>query len=127
MFEPPAQFQRVSQISIVRDSEFAFIAIDHHRLRVHQRRIAGGGIACVADGGVAGKLRNHVGCENLLHVTEAFVHVDIRAIGGGDTGGFLSPMLERVEAQIGHLGGLGMAEYPENSAMIVEMIVVDLD
>jgi hypothetical protein len=80
----------------------------------------------VADSGVAGKLRNHIGCENLLHVAKAFVHVNVRAIGGSDPRGFLSAMLERVEAQIGHLGSLGVAEYPEDSAMIVEMIVVDL-
>ncbi len=75
---------------------------------------------------VAGKLRNHVGSENLLHVAEAFVHVDIRAIGGSDAGGFLSAMLQRVKAEIGHLRSFGMAEYPEDTAMIVEMIVVDL-
>jgi hypothetical protein len=80
----------------------------------------------VADSRRAGKLRNHVGRENLLHVAKAFVHVNIRAIGGSDAGGFLSAMLERVEAEIVQLRSFGMAEYPEDTAMIVEVIVVDL-
>jgi hypothetical protein len=126
MFEPAPNFQRIRQVAVVAQRQLAFIAIDYHRLRVHQRRVAGGGITCVPDGDFSGKLRYHVGCENLLHVAKAFVHVDIRAIGGSDAGGFLSAMLQRVEAEIGHLRSFGMAEYPEDAAMIVEVIVVDL-
>ncbi len=98
MLESAPHFQSVRQVAIVAERQFSFIAIDHHGLSVHQRRVAGSGITCVADGDFSGKLRNHVGCENLLHVAKALVHVDVRAIGGGDAGGFLSPMLERVEA-----------------------------
>ena len=36
-------------------------------------------------------------------------------------------MLQRVEAEIGELGGFGMAEDAEHAAVIVKMIVFDLD
>ena len=37
MLQLPAQLERVGQIAVVRQREFAFVAINHHRLRVHQR------------------------------------------------------------------------------------------
>ena len=126
MLQPPAHFQRVRQIAIVTERKLSFIAIDHHGLRVHQRCIAGGGIARVADGGRARQALDHLGSENFLHMAKTFVHVDVRAIGGSNAGGFLPPMLEPVESEIGHLRSFGMAEDPEDAAMIVEMIVVDL-
>ena len=51
MFEPPAHFERVGQVAVVAERDFALIAIDHHRLRVHQRGVARSGIARVADCG----------------------------------------------------------------------------
>ena len=47
------------------------------------------------------------------------------AVGRGDAGRFLAAMLQRVEAEIGELGGFGMAEDAEDAAVIVEMIVVE--
>ena len=116
---------RVGQIAVVAEREFAFVAVNHHGLRVHQRSVAGGGIARVADGGVAGKVRDHFRRENLLHQAHGFVDVELRAVGGSDAGGFLAAMLQRVEAEVRHLGGFGMAEDAEHAAMIVEVIVVD--
>src|ERR1700760_3505404 len=54
-----------------------------------------------------------------------FVDVKLRAVTRYDSGGFLAAMLQRVEAQVGHLGGFRMIEDAEDAALIVEMIVVD--
>ena len=60
MLEPPPHFDRVRQVAVVRQRDFALVAIDHHRLRVHQRCVAGGGIARVPDRRRAGQRRNHL-------------------------------------------------------------------
>src|ERR1700688_25560 len=36
-------------------------------------------------------------------------------------------MLQRIQAQIGHLGGFGMSEDTAHTAMVVEAVVLDLD
>ena len=51
--------------------------------------------------------------------------VQVRAVGGGDAGGFLAAMLQRVKAEIGEFGGFRVAKYAENAAVIVEVIVVE--
>ncbi len=60
MFEVAAQLGGVGQIAVVRERELAFIAIDDDGLGVHQRGIAGGGVARVADGCRAGQAREYV-------------------------------------------------------------------
>ena len=123
MFELAAQLERVRQVAVVRQRELALVAVDHDGLRVDQRRIAGGRIARVADGRGAGQVRDHFRRENLLHVAHGLVHVQVRAVGRGDASRFLPAMLQRVEAEIGQLRGLGMAENAEDAAVIVEVIV----
>ncbi len=120
-----AKFYRVGKVAVVAQREFALIAIDHDGLRVYERSVSGGGIARVANGGRAGKRRDHVRRENFLHVAEALVHVYVRAVGGGDAGRFLSAMLQRVEAEVGHFRGFGVAENSEHAAVIVKVIVFD--
>ena len=126
MFEPAAQLERVGQVAVVAQRELALVAIDHDRLRVDQRGVAGRGIARVADRGVAGQALDHLRRENFLHVAQASVQVQVRAVGRGDARRFLAAMLQRVEAEIGQLRRFGMAEDAEHAAVIVEMIVVDL-
>ncbi len=72
-------------------------------------------------------MRDRFRRENLLHVPERSVEVQLGAVGGGDARRFLSAMLQRVEAEIRELRRLGMPENAEHAAVIVEMIVVDLD
>jgi hypothetical protein len=72
-------------------------------------------------------MRNYLRRENFLHQTHGFVDVDVRAVGGGDAGGFLPAMLEGVEAEIGHLRGFGVVEDSEHAAFVVEVIVRELN
>ena len=54
-----------------------------------------------------------------------FSQMERGAIGGDDAGGFLAAMLQGIEAEIGELGGFGMAEDAADTTVIVEVIVFD--
>ena len=55
-----AQFGGIGDVAVVRDRDLALVAGHRERLRVEQHGIAGGGVARVADGQVAGQLGQHV-------------------------------------------------------------------
>ena len=127
MLQLLAQLDRVSQVAVVPQRDFSFVAVNHHRLRVRQYVVACGGIPRVADGGVAGQPRNHFRREDFLHDAPAIcARAYLRAVGGGDAGGFLPAMLQRVKSQVGHLRGFGWPNIAEHAAMIVKMIVVEV-
>jgi len=50
------------------------------------------------------------------------VAVDLGAIGGADAGAFLAAMLEGVEAEVGELGGFGVAVDGDDAAFVVEFV-----
>ena len=51
-----AKIAEVDQVAVVRDGDEALGGVDADGLRVEQRRVAGSGVAGVADGQVAGQL-----------------------------------------------------------------------
>jgi hypothetical protein len=51
------------------------------------------------------------------------VQVEFGAIARNDASGFLAAMLQRIEAEIGEVGGFGMTEDAEDTALVVEVIV----
>ena len=127
MFEGAAQLAGVGEVAVVRQRELALVAIDDDGLRVDQRGVAGGGVARVADGGGAGQARQHLRLKISCTRPMPFCRCSVGAVGGDDAGRFLAAMLQRVEAEIGELGGFGMAEDAADTAVIVKVIVVDLD
>jgi hypothetical protein len=127
VFEFATPLSGVRQISVVANSELSFAAINYDRLRVRERGVAGSGIARVADGGIAGKRCETLRIENVLHQTHAFDDVKVGAIGGTNSGGFLSAMLQRIKSQIAEFRGLRISERAENSTVIVEVIVIELE
>jgi len=54
------------------------------------------------------------------------MEVEFGAVTGDNAGGFLATMLESVEAEIGEFGGFGMAEYAEDTTVVVEVVVEDV-
>jgi hypothetical protein len=117
----------IGEISIVADGEFAFAAINYDWLRVHQAGVTGGGITRVADGGIAGKSCEALGIENIRDETETFRDVKIGAVRRTNSGGFLSTMLLGVKTEIGKFRSFRMRENAENSTVIVEVVVVELE
>ena len=125
MLELAAPVGGVGEIAIVADGDFALVAIDHDGLGVEDGFVAGGGIAGVADGAVAGELCEDAGDENFLDFAHGAVDVEIVAVAGDDPGGLLAAVLQRVETEIGEVGGFGMAEDAEDTTFVVEVIVLD--
>src|SRR5271155_4053787 len=126
MFEAAAQLKRVGKIAVVSYGQLALIAIDHHRLRIGERSFTGCGIARVANGGSAGKTREHSRRENFLHQAHRFVELERIAIARSDAGGFLPTMLQRVKTEIGELRRFFAAEYAEDATLVVKVIVVEM-
>ena len=65
--------------------------------------------------------------EDVVDQAHGLVDADLRAVGGGDARRLLPAVLQRVEAEVREAGRLGMAEDPEQAALVAEMIVVDGD
>lgn len=127
MLEFAAPFGGIREISIMSDGNLALAAINYDRLRIGERGIAGGGITRVADGGIAGKSCETLGIENVLDEAHAFGDAKVGAIGRANSGGFLSTMLQRVKSEITKFRGFGMRENAEDSTVIVEVVVVELE
>ena len=97
--EARAQIAEVDEVAVVGDGDEALGGVDADGLRVEQRRVAGGGVARVADGHVAGELGEHIVGEDFGDQAHALDVGEMLAVGGGDAGGFLAAMLQSVEAR----------------------------
>ena len=122
LLQAGANFQRIGDVAVVRQRDLALVALHHDGLRVEQRRIAGGGVARVADGQRAGKLRQHVGGEDVGDQPHGLVQLQLLAVGRGDARRFLPAMLQRVQAEVGELGGLGMAVDGHHATFFAQFI-----
>jgi hypothetical protein len=123
MLEFAAPLGGVGEIAVVAESDFAFVAIDHDGLSVEESFVAGGGITCVAYGECAGEFCEDGGHENFFDFAHGAMEIEIGAIARNDASRFLAAMLERVETEIGEIGGFGMAEDAKDAAFVVEVIV----
>ena len=102
-----AQIAQVHQVAVVRDGDEALGGVDANGLRVEQRRVAGCGVARVADGHAAGELGEDVVGKDLRDQAHALDVGEVLAVGGGDAGRFLAAVLQGVEAEIGLARGVG--------------------
>jgi hypothetical protein len=78
----------------------------------------------MADGHVARELGEYVVREDFRDEAHAFDVGEALAIGGGDAGGFLTTMLERVEAEVGLTGGIVMSVDGDYAAFFSQFWVV---
>src|SRR5579872_2887547 len=127
MLERTAPFCRARQVAVVAESQLAFVTVDDNRLRVHQGSVAGGGVARVAESCVAGKPRQNLRLKNIGHQAHAFFEMQIAAVARNDACRFLPAMLQRVEAEVGHLRGLRVAEDAAHAAVVVKPVVLNFD
>ena len=98
--QPVAQGERVGEVAVMAEGEAARIEIDEERLHVAQHRIAAGGVADMADGHVAFQAIDHrPRGEMVADQADAALGMEVMAVEADDAGRFLSPMLERVQAQ----------------------------
>ncbi len=57
-----------------------------------------------------------------MNETHRSVRIQVLAVAGHDSRGFLAAVLERMQPQVGHVGGLGMSEDAEHSTRIMEAV-----
>ena len=114
-----AQRQPVGEIAVMADRKAAGIEFGEQRLHVAQDGRAGGGIADMADGGIAGQALDHLAAgEGIADETEPAFGMKPGPVEGDDAGGLLAAMLQGVQSEGGDGGGFGMAENAEHAAFL---------
>ncbi len=128
MHELAAQRQSVGEIAVMADGEAERIEFGEQRLHVAQQGLAGGRIADMADGRRAGQAVDHpaVG-EGVADQAEPPLGMKTPAVEGDDAGGFLAAMLERMQAERGDGGGIGMAENAEHAAFLAQAVGIQIE
>ena len=82
----------------------------------------------MADGGGAGQAVDHLAPgEGVADQAEAALGMEALAVEGDDAGGFLAAMLERVQAERGDGGGVGMAEDAEHAALLAQAVGIRIE
>src|SRR5690349_17390613 len=75
-------------------------------------------------GMLAGHRLQHVAGEDIGHVPHRLMTEYFVAVGSADAGALLAAMLQRVQSEIAHLGGFGMAVDGYYAAFVVEVVQV---
>ena len=110
----------VDQVAVVGEGQRAVRAFDVDRLGVLLLAGAGGGVAGVADGDVAGEVAEVVLIEDLGDEAHARADVESWSVSGGDSGAFLAAVLECVDAVEGGAGYvLARGVHPEDAAFVL--------
>ena len=118
------QHVRVGQVAVVRHREAAELEIRVQRLHVAQDGVAGRGVAVVADRRGAGQRRDHPRvAEIVADQAQAAMRMEVVAVEADDAGRFLAAVLQRVQAERGHRGGVGHLPDAEDAALLVELVV----
>ena len=123
-----AQGEAVGQVAVVADREAAAVELGEQRLHVAQDGFAGGRIAHMADRRHAGQAVDHLAAgEVVADQAHAALGMEPLAVEGDDAGGFLAAVLERVQAERGDRGGVGMAEDAEDAAFFAQPVAVEIE
>ena len=120
--ERSPQLHRVRKIAVVRDRKAAFGQLGEQRLDVAKRGLAGRRIADMADRRAAGQAPHHVvAVEVARDMAHRPVRMEMLAVEGGDAGGFLASMLERVETQRDEARRIVGTPDSENAALLAQL------
>jgi hypothetical protein len=123
-FQRRAQVAQVYQVAVMGNRDETLGGVNADGLRIEQRRVAGGGVAGVANGHGAGQLGQHVVGEDFAHQAHALDVGQVLAVGGGDACRLLSAMLKCVERKIGLTRGMRMPVNGYDTAFFVQSIAV---
>ncbi len=114
----------VRQVAVVADGERAARVVDRDGLGVLDVRAAGRRVADVADRDATRELGELLLRERVLHEPHGAVRVERLAVGRDDARRLLPAVLQRVKAEVGHVGGFGVAEDAEDAAFVAEVVVL---
>ena len=121
--EPFAQHQRVGEVAVMGDREAARRKIRIQRLYIAQKGFAGRGIADMADRRLAfERIDDLFRGQRIRDETEAAMSIEMLSVETHDSGGFLPPMLQGVQAENRMGRGVVRAENSENSAFLAKFI-----
>src|SRR3984893_2032546 len=120
-----AEREAVGQVAVVADSKAPAAGLREQGLHVAKQRPAGGGIAHVADGVVAGQALDHLAPrEGVADEAEPALRMEAGAVVGDDARRLLAAVLKRVQAERGDGGGVGVAVDAEHAAFLAQPVVV---
>ena len=120
--QPRAHIAQVHQVAVVRNRDQAFGGIHANGLRIQQCRVAGGGVAGVADGHGAGQLLQHVVGKDLRDQTHALDVGKVLAVGRGNAGRLLSAMLQARRGRDRPARCIGMAVNGDDAALFAQLV-----
>ncbi len=107
------------------DGETAAFELSEQRLHVAKNGFAGGRIAYVTDGRRAGQAVDHLAtCKGIADEAKAALGMKALAVKGDDAGGFLTAMLERMQAERRNCGRIRVAENAKHSAFLAQAVGV---
>ncbi len=113
----------VRQVAVVGEREAAELQVGEQRLDVAQHGLAGGGVAVVADRRVALEpLHHRLAREDVAHLAQIAVGVELPAVVGDDAGGLLAAVLQRVQAQRGVGGRVRAPVDAEDAALLARLV-----
>ena len=123
-----AKGEAVGQIAVVPDGEAAGVELRKQRLHVAQDGAAGGRITHVPHGDMAGQPLDHFAPrEGVADQSHPPYGVEALAVKGDDSGRFLAPVLQSVQAERGNRRGVRVAENPEDAAFLAKPIGVEIE
>ena len=108
----------------MRDGEAAEGKVGEDRLDVAQHRPALGRVPVVADGGMAGQALAQVAAEMLADETHVAFGVEALAVKADDPARFLSPVLQRVQAEGRQQARFLVPEHAEYAALFAWLVVI---
>ena len=114
----------VGEVAVVTDRERTACVVDGDGLGVLDVRATGRRIPDVADGDAARQPRELVLGERVLDQAHRPMRVELLAVGGDDSRGFLPSVLEGVKAEVRDVCRFGVVEDAEHSAFVVKVVVV---
>ena len=116
----PPQGAGVHQVAVVCQRNRSTPPFNQDRLRVGNGALPRCRIAHVPDGGITVEQLQALGIENLGDMPHPFLLVELPVVRTDDSGGFLTPVLQRVQAKIGQPRRFRVSDYSENSALLVK-------
>jgi hypothetical protein len=120
------QLHRVGDVAVVRDREAAEARSAKSGCTLRSARFAGGRIAHMAAGDVAGQGANRL---VIVEIARDMAHralgVEITSVPAGDSRCFLPAMLERMEPERDHRGGRFRAGNAEDAALLAQLVVIE--
>lgn len=120
-----AEHVGVGQIAVMGNAKPANRNVTVHWLNITNSALTGGGVAVMADGDIAFQALDHIALrEGIIDKAERFTGVKALAVIGDNAAGFLSAVLQGVEAKRGHGRGVVMPVNAEYAAFFVELIII---